>query len=89
MDILPRIETAGQTDLGVFILELVNWAINFAALLAVIMIIVAGFKYITSMGDEKRIQEANRSLILTLFGLILVFLAPSVIQFVLDNFLSI
>jgi type IV secretory pathway VirB2 component (pilin) len=88
MDI-TRIETVSSSDLTVFIIEMLNWAINFAALLTVIMIIVAGFQYITSMGDEKKISNANRSLIFSLLGLILVFIAPSVIQFVIDNFLNI
>jgi type IV secretory pathway VirB2 component (pilin) len=89
MDILPRLQTANYTDFAAFILEMVNWAINFAALLAVVMIIVAGFKYITSMGDSKKIEEANRSLMFALLGMILVFLAPSVIEFVINNFLAI
>jgi len=88
MDI-TRIETVSSSDLAAFIIEMLNWAINFAAVLAVIMIIVAGFQYITSMGDEKKISNANRSLIFSLVGMILVFIAPSVIQFVIDNFLNI
>jgi type IV secretory pathway VirB2 component (pilin) len=88
MDI-NRIETVSSSDLAAFIIEMLNWAINFAAVLAVIMIIVAGFQYITSMGDEKKIANANRSLIFSLVGMILVFIAPSVIQFVIDNFLNI
>lgn len=88
MDI-TRIETVSSSDLAAFIIEMLNWAINFAAVLAVIMIIVAGFQYITSMGDEKKIANANRSLIFSLVGMILVFIAPSIIQFVIDNFLNI
>lgn len=88
MDI-TRIDTVSSSDLGAFIIEMLNWAINFAAVLAVIMIIVAGFQYITSMGDEKKIANANRSLIFSLVGMILVYIAPSVIQFVIDNFLNI
>ncbi len=86
---ITKIETVTHTDLAGFVVELLNWAINFAALFAVIMIVVAGFQYIVSMGDEKKIAAANRSLIFSLLGMILVFLAPSIIQFILDNFLGI
>jgi len=86
---LSKITTITNTDFAAFVLEMINWAINFAAILAVIMIIVAGFQYITSMGDEKKISSANRSLIFALIGMILVFLAPSVIEFIIDNFLGV
>ena len=86
---ISKIDTVSYVDFASFIIELLNWAINFVALFAVIMIVVAGFKYIVSMGDEKKIAAANRSLIFSLLGMILVFLAPSVIQFILDNFLGI
>lgn len=86
---INRITTISATDFASFIVEMLNWAINFAAVLAVIMIIVSGFQYITSMGDDKKIAAASRSLIFSLLGMILVFIAPSVIQFVIDNFLGI
>jgi len=86
---LGKIETVTHVDFADFIVELLNWAINFAALFAVIMIVVAGFQYIVSMGDEKKIAAANRSLIFSLLGIILVFFAPSVIKFILSNFLGI
>jgi len=86
---LSKITTITHTDFAGFVIGIFNWAINFAALLAVIMIVAAGFQYITSMGDDKKIAAANRALIFSLIGMILVFLAPSVIQFVIDNFLGI
>lgn len=86
---LNKINTVTYTDFAGFLIIILNWAINFAALLAVIMIVAAGFQYIMSMGDEKKITAANRSLIFSLIGMILVFLAPSVIQFIIDNFLGI
>ena len=39
-------------------------------------------------GDEKRIKEASRALAFSLVGLILVFLSPTIIQFVIDQFLT-
>ena len=85
---LSKISTITHTDFAGFVLEVINWAVNFAALFAVIMIVISGFRYITSMGDDKKIGSATRGLIYSLVGLILVFLAPSVIQFVIDNFLA-
>ncbi|MGI6423348.1 MAG: hypothetical protein ACOX0X_01855 [Candidatus Dojkabacteria bacterium] len=88
MDLSGIYTVSSYENLSAFVIGMVNWFINFAVVLTIIMIIVAGFQYMTSMGDEKKISAANRSLIFSLIGMILVFLAPSVIQFVIDNFLS-
>lgn len=88
MEFIGGITTVTSTTLPEFVIQLINWAINGSALLAVIMVIASGFQYITSMGDDKKIASANRSLIFSLIGMILVFISPSIIQFILDNFLS-
>jgi type IV secretory pathway VirB2 component (pilin) len=88
MDLIGGITTVSSSSLPEFVIQIINWAISGSALLAVIMVVAAGFQYIVSMGDEKKISNANRSLIFSLLGMILVFIAPTIIQFVLDNFLS-
>lgn len=88
MDLLGGITTVSSSNLPDFILQTINWVISFSAFLTVIMVVAAGFQYIVSMGDEKKIANANKSLIYALVGMILVFLSPSIIQFVLDNFLG-
>lgn len=88
MNLISGITTVSSTNLPDFVIQLINWAISASALLAVIMIVAAGFQYILSMGDEKKIENANRSLIFALLGMVLVFISPSIIQFVLDNFLG-
>lgn len=88
MNLINGITTVTSGNLPEFVIYIINLAVGFSALLAVIMIIVSGFKYIVSMGDEKKIASASKSLMFALIGMILVFIAPIVIQFVLDNFLG-
>ena len=83
-----NIISATNTDLVEFLVDMINWFIGFAAVLSVIMIIVPGFQYRVSFGDEKKIGKATSSLIFAIIGMVLVFIAPLVIQFVLDNFLG-
>ena len=54
-------------------------------IVAVIMIIVAGFKYITSGGDSGNITSAKHTLVYAIIGLVVVALSQSIVQFVLDN----
>ncbi len=76
------------SDLPTVIINIINWLINFSAVLSVVMIIISGFQFIVSGGDQKKIAKATSALIFSIIGLILVFISPLVIQFVIDNFLG-
>ena len=51
-------------------------------IVAVIMIIVAGFKYITSGGDTSKVTSAKNALIYAINGLIIVALAQFIVRVV-------
>lgn len=65
--------------------ELIDIIINIIFYLAVgvapIMIIVAGFYFITAVGDPEKINTAKRIILWTLIGLLIVFLAKGLIVF--------
>jgi len=86
---ISNIQGVNDIELAQFVIDLINWLIGLAAVLSVVMIISSGFQYIFSFGAPKKIGKATSSLIFALVGLVLVFLAPTVIQFVLNNFLGI
>jgi len=52
---------------------------------AVIMIIYGGFRYITSGGDSGRVGAAKNSLIYAIVGLVIVALAQLIVHFVLNQ----
>jgi hypothetical protein len=54
-------------------------------LAAVIMIIVAGLKYVTSSGDSNAIGEAKRTLLYAIIGLIVAALSQFIVRFVLSE----
>lgn len=54
-------------------------------IIAVIMIMVAGFKYITSSGDSSKISSAKSTLIYAIIGLIIVVLSQTIVKFVIDK----
>lgn len=54
-----------------------------AGIAAVVMIMVGGFKYITSSGDSGKIQEAKKTILWSAIGLVVIVLARSIILFVL------
>jgi len=86
---LDFLNNTGFENLSDFLYSLIDFVISFAVVLAVISIIFSGFKFILSIGDEKKVQEASRSLIFSIVGLILVFISPSIIEFVIKEILGI
>lgn len=52
---------------------------------AVVMIMFAGFKFITSQGDANQVASARNTAIYAVVGLVVVALAQAIIIFVLDR----
>lgn len=74
-------------SLDAFIINLVNLAVSFSVLVAIVALIIAGFKYILAMGDEEKVEDATRSLVFALIGLVIVFIAPLVVEY-LTSFIT-
>jgi len=75
--------TTGTAKIDGFITDLVNIFSVIVGVVAVIMIIVGGFRYITSGGDSNNISSAKNTIIYAIIGLIIVALAQFIVQFVL------
>ena len=71
-------------SLSAFILNLINLAISFSVVLAVGALILAGFKYILAMGDEQKTETATKSLIFAIVGLVIVFIAPLIVNYITE-----
>lgn len=54
-------------------------------LIAVIMILYGGFKYVTAAGDASKTSSAQQTIIYAIVGLIVVGLAQAFVQFVLGR----
>lgn len=85
---IDGITRAGFDDISEFIKHTVNFAVSASVLLVVISVIIAGFKYIFSKGDEEKVKEATKTLAFALVGMILVFIAPIIVKFVLSNLIG-
>ena len=54
-------------------------------IVAVIMIIVGGFKYITSGGESSKVSGAQSTILYAVVGLVVVVLAQIIVHFVLNK----
>lgn len=55
-------------------------------IIAVVMIMIGGLKYMTSQGDSSQMNSARNTLIFAAVGLVIVVLAQVVVRFVLQRF---
>lgn len=78
----------GATRIETIIRTVVNVLSVIVGLVAVIMIIWGGFRYITSGGDSGKITSARNTIIYAVIGLIIVALAQFLVQFVLARALA-
>jgi hypothetical protein len=67
------------------ITSIINILSVIVGIVAVIMIIVGGFKFITSGGDSGKITSARQTVIYALIGLVIVALAQFIVRFVLSK----
>ena len=65
--------------------RIVNFLSVIVGIVAVIMIIVGGFRYITSGGESGNVSGAKNTLIYAIVGLIIVALAQFIVHFVLTT----
>ena len=55
-------------------------------IIAVVMIMVGGLKYMTSQGDSANVASAKNTILYAVIGLVVVALAQVIVKFVLDRF---
>lgn len=81
----------GGTDKPIesIVVTVLNWLLGLGALSAVVVLIVAGIMYITAAGDEAKIGKATKTLTFAIIGLVVVFIAVVLVNFVLKNFLNV
>lgn len=65
------------------IVSILLWAIG---AVAVIMIIIGGFKYVTSNGDSNSIQSAKNTILYSAIGLAVAILGQAIVVFVVGWF---
>ncbi|MEK9195824.1 MAG: pilin [Patescibacteria group bacterium] len=73
------------SKLNTLINNIVNILSVIVGVVAVIMIIYGGFRYITSGGDSGSVTTAKNTIIYALVGLVIVALAQVIVKFVLNS----
>ncbi len=76
---------ASENELNTLIENIVNIFSVIVGIVAVIMIIIGGFRYITSGGDSGNVTGAKNTILYAIVGLVIVALAQFIVKFVLSQ----
>lgn len=74
----PEVESVVQRGLNIFSAIL--------GIIAVVMFMLGGLKYMTAQGDSGQLNSAKNTLIFAAVGLVVVMLAQTIVKFVLERF---
>lgn len=84
---LSKVKPSGaSTDLLTNIRVITNTMILFVGIAAVVMLIVGGFQYVFSQGNDKHTKTAKDTIMYSIVGIVIALLAFAVVNFVLSQF---
>ncbi len=86
-NILPNKEASEYTlgDILVVIGNVIEIALLLAGTVALIYIIIGGYKYIVSAGNPEAVQQAKQTILWAVVGLIIALSAFAIINFLWEN----
>ena len=75
----------GEVDPRVAVANIINIALGLLGIIAVVLIVYAGFKWMTSAGNEEAVGSAKKTLIAAVIGLVIILSAYIIANFVILN----
>ena len=66
------------------ILNILDIILSFMALIAVIVIVIAGIRLVVSQGEEQEKDKAKKAIFYAIIGLVVILLAQAIVGFIQD-----
>ena len=78
----------GEADLEKTIARLIKVALGFLGIIAVIIVLMGGFKWMTASGNDDKVQEAKKMLIAGVIGMAIILSAYAITTFAESSILE-
>ncbi len=78
----------GQADIQTTIGQLIRVLLGFLGVVAVVIILLGGFKWMTAGGNDEKVAEAKRLIIAGIIGLAIILSAYAIASFVISSLVS-
>ena len=76
---------SGATSLSNIILRIIQMLLTFAAGAAILFVIIGGYQYITSHGNEEQSEAGKKTLINAIIGIVLIVMSYAIITVVVNT----
>jgi len=81
-------KAAGSDDIGKVITNVINVLLFIIGAISVVMLIIGGFRYTTSGGDQNNVKAAKDTILYAIIGLVVAFLAFAIVNWVVGIFIK-
>ena len=78
----------GQRDPRAIVAQIIRIILGFLGVIAVIIILLGGFKWMTAQGNEEKTTEARKLIISGVIGLVIILAAFGIAQFVINSLMT-
>ena len=78
----------GTQDIRVTIARIINVAMGLLGIIAVVIILLGGFKWMTAGGNDDKVKEAKKLIVSGVIGLVIILTAFAIANFVLTSLLE-
>jgi len=85
MSELEGIDLGKEKDPTVVVSSIINVVLSLLGTIAVVIILLGGFKWMTSQGNADKVTEAKDLIKNGIIGLVIIFFAYSIAKFVINN----
>lgn len=78
----------GSGDVRQTAANLINVALGFLGIIAIVIVLIGGFKYMVSGGNEEKTSEARRLIVSGIIGLAIILSAWAITTFVISQLIT-
>ena len=85
LDNLDLPQPTEENALPTIVVNLINLVLGFLALIAIVIVLIGGFEWMTAGGNDDKVKTAQNRLKYGLIGLVIIFVAYGLVTFVLKT----
>lgn len=78
----------GNESPETLVISIINWTLGILALIAVILILIGGFRWMTAGGNEEKVESAKKTLYAAIIGLVIILAGWGISVYVINNLLD-
>ncbi len=82
---VPSVNNIGTGDIETAATSIIGTILTLLGLVALVIVLIGGFKWMTSGGNEEKVGEAKKLLGAGIIGLIIIFAAWAIATYVVGN----